>query len=82
MFPFAVNFVCTYWKAPALINDRLLTVKEVCELVHISRSHLGDITKQGRLAMVKFGARSVRYRASDIAAFLAANTKGACAHAE
>ena len=46
--------------------DRLLTPNQVCQQLAISRMTLWRYVQQGRIPEIRLGARSVRYRASDI----------------
>ncbi|WP_054684869.1 helix-turn-helix transcriptional regulator [Rhodothermus marinus] len=51
-------------------NDlRLLTVKEACQLLNVSRSLLWKARKRGELRAVYLG-RAVRFRLSDLEAWL------------
>jgi excisionase family DNA binding protein len=49
----------------------LYTREEVQGLLRISRTNLYELTKQGAISAVKIG-RSVRYRVSDVEAYIAA----------
>ncbi|BBM68220.1 helix-turn-helix transcriptional regulator [Rhodothermus marinus] len=48
---------------------RLLTVKEACQLLNVSRSLLWKARKRGELRAVYLG-RAVRFRLSDLEAWL------------
>lgn len=51
----------------APVEERLVSVEEVCEQLSISRTTLWHLRRQGRLASVNLG-RAVRFRASDVEA--------------
>lgn len=51
------------------METKFRTIREVTELLGVSRPTLHKFTKSGELPAHKFG-RSVRYSDSDIAAFL------------
>jgi len=50
--------------------EKLLTVKELAELLGISPGSLYHWISQGRLPVVRFSKRCVRFRPSDIQALL------------
>jgi excisionase family DNA binding protein len=57
-------------------DDKLLNTREAHVYMGIGRDCLFRLMREGRLPRIKIG-RLTRIRASDIAAFLAANTEGA-----
>ncbi len=53
-----------------MTENILLTVKDTCKLLSISRSSLYELIKEGALPIIKIG-RSTRIRRSDIEKFVA-----------
>ena len=49
------------------IDDKLLTTKEVCELLQTSKVTLSNWRKTGQLKFMRFG-KQIRYKLSDIMA--------------
>jgi hypothetical protein len=57
-------------------EDRLLTSREADDICGFASGYFAKLRVKGSsLPFVKFGARAVRYRLSDIRAFLEANTR-------
>jgi excisionase family DNA binding protein len=50
--------------------DKLLTVSELAEVLHVAPGSIYHWLSQGRLPAVRFGKRCVRFRQDDIRAFL------------
>ena len=50
-------------------SDRLLTTRQVCDLLHVSRSTLHQLRRRGVIEAVRIG-RAVRFRARDIKALI------------
>jgi len=48
----------------------LLTVKEVCKMLRITRSTLVIWESQGKIKRIKLGDKSIRYEESEIERFL------------
>jgi excisionase family DNA binding protein len=55
-------------------SSQLLTASEVRDLLKISKPHLDRLMASGRIKRVKMG-RSVRFRPSDVEAFIESNTR-------
>jgi excisionase family DNA binding protein len=51
------------------MNKQLLTVKDVMKILRISRPVLHNLTKEGKISMVRVGG-SVRYQESDVQEFI------------
>jgi excisionase family DNA binding protein len=49
---------------------KLLTIKEVCSCLSISRSKLYDLFRSGQLMQVRIGKRGVRISEAEIARFI------------
>lgn len=52
------------------MGENLLTVKEVMERLKVSRATLYRFIDQGRLNPLKMGEKAVRFRETDIDAFI------------
>ena len=48
----------------------LLTVKEACEILRISRSHLWQLTRSGKIKEVRIGKRGIRIPEAEIERFI------------
>ena len=48
----------------------LMTRKEVCDYLQCSETSLWDWTKNGKIKSIQVGKKKVRYRKSDVEAFL------------
>ena len=57
-------------------DDQMLTVKNVAAQLEVSDETLRRWARAGRLVPVKIGARAVRYRRTDVQAFIAARAAG------
>ncbi len=55
--------------------SRMLTTKEVLEILRISRSTLYRYMEQGQLKAYKFGGKDLKFKESDIKAFIEAHEK-------
>ena len=51
-------------------NKDLMTRKEVCDYLQCSQTSLWDWTKNGKIKSIQVGKKKVRYRKSDVEAFL------------
>lgn len=60
--------------------ERLLTASEVLALLRTSRTNLWRLTTSGRLAYVRVGERSIRFREKDVARFIDLATRREVAH--
>ncbi len=52
------------------MDDELLTTKEAASFLRVSPMQVYRLTRDGELPMVKRGRRYVRYRKSDLMAFI------------
>lgn len=59
-------------------EQRLLTVREACDELRISRPTLGALRRSGRIQTTRIGSRGVRVASSEIERFIAAATGGDC----
>ena len=62
--------------------DRLLTVPEVAERLHLGRTRVYELIREGRLRSVVTGPQGRRVRESDLDAFIASLDDGGLAHRE
>lgn len=53
--------------------QRLMTAKEVAEVLGTARETVYRMVSDGRLPVVKFGHRSTRFRSTDVNAFVDRN---------
>jgi len=53
--------------------DPLLTGAEVCGLLRIKQTKLYELTARGDLRSIRMGARSIRYRMTDVQSFIESN---------
>jgi excisionase family DNA binding protein len=58
-------------------GDALVKPSQVCRELGISRRTLNEWAREGRIATVRLSARVLRVRRSDLAAFVAAQTRPA-----
>ena len=58
------------------VTDELLTRKDVCRLFKVSLQSVIRMEKSGELPAVRLGAGSVRYRRSDVLAFITRSIGG------
>lgn len=58
---------------PTTIGDQtepaLLTRKQAATWLSISERHLTDLTRSGRIAVIRIGRKAVRYAMADLRAF-------------
>jgi excisionase family DNA binding protein len=52
------------------VEERLLTIKEVAELLRVAEATVYRLVKRGDLPAIKPSAKITRFRKSDIEAFL------------
>jgi excisionase family DNA binding protein len=52
------------------MTDKLLTQREVCRLLKLSPKTLQTLRRTRQIPFVKFGHRSIRFRAEEIQAFV------------
>jgi excisionase family DNA binding protein len=64
-------------RVSASSDCRLLTIKEACTALGVSRPTLTELRRQGRITFVRVGSRGVRIPATAIADFVAANVERA-----
>ena len=60
-----------------ILYDRLMRAVDVAELLDISAHTALDWAESGRLPSFKLGGRAVRFRLSEIAAWLESQRRGA-----
>jgi len=58
------------WYTYGDVEDELLTRKEVAEFLKISQTEVYRLTRKGELPVIKKSKKFVRYKKSDILAFL------------
>ena len=58
------------------MTARLMTVKEVSELLSISERKLWQLTHDGEIPHVRIGSRTIRFDEADLAAWLAQQKQG------
>jgi excisionase family DNA binding protein len=56
-------------------GETLLTAKQVSELWNCSAYHVRQLAREGKLRSVRVGARATRFRPSDLAYYLALNSR-------
>lgn len=54
-------------------TDRLLTQREACKMLNVSRSTLYRMIEAGKLERIQPAGRAVRVRLSDVEAIMAGN---------
>lgn len=55
---------------PTHMHERLLTPKQVCEILQISKSKLYRMTQKGLFDVYRIGERGIRYDLNDIEIYL------------
>ena len=61
-------------RVEAHYHDRLLTTKEACQLLAMSSSTLSSLVLAGRIACVRYGEKSYRFRREDVETFIQNHT--------
>jgi excisionase family DNA binding protein len=56
--------------SPAVKTMKLLTIKEVCSRLSISRSKLHELIRSGRIRVVRIGKRGVRIAEAELSRFI------------
>jgi excisionase family DNA binding protein len=65
----------------AVLPDRLLTTRDVCELLGVHRETVRRWANDGRLPRLRLGpGRRVRFREEDVAALIRLDNNGALHH--
>ena len=59
-------------------EQRLLTVRETCRELSVSRPTLAEMRRAGLIRTVRIGSRGVRVAASEIERFIASESGGDC----
>jgi excisionase family DNA binding protein len=57
--------------------EKLLTQREVCELLQISPKSLQKLRREGRITYIKFAPRCLRFRQEDVRRFIQLREKAA-----
>jgi len=55
-------------------EDKLLTLRELCDLLHLRPASIYALVYHKRIPVVKLSSRCLRFRLSDIQAWIAAKT--------
>jgi len=56
------------------MEDKLLTLKELCDLLHLRPASVYSLVYHKRIPVVKLSSRCLRFRLSDIQAWIATKT--------
>ena len=56
-------------------GESLLTAKQVAQAWNCSAYHIRQLAREGKLKSVKVGSRATRFRPSDLAYYLALNSR-------
>ena len=67
-------------QVPAQPVDRVLTFKQACDLLSLSKSGLRRLMQAGRIRPINLSARRIGFRQTDIAAFIESRAAPTATH--
>ena len=52
------------------IAEKMITTKEACEMLDVSRRTLANYVQEGKIKIIKYSPRQVRYRYAEVCDFM------------